>query len=127
MTTPREADLPKMETKKMRKGGGSLNLVTSPIPGYFFYTDLLFYFFIFISLNSYCLLYHIIHVLESFKNFQITLLSIVAYYLFACYNRRSQYNRKQIKSVSFDKVVHFVSEFRTPPLCSFVEHLSIFS
>ena len=55
----------------------------------------------------------------------MTLLSIVAYYLFASYNKRLQYNRKQTKSMRFDKVVHFLSAYRTL-LRNFAEHLSIF-
>ena len=55
----------------------------------------------------------------------MTLLSIVAYYLFASYNKRLRYNRKQTKSMRFDKVVHILSAYRTI-LRNFAEHLSIF-
>lgn len=62
-----------------KAGKGSINIVTSLILFLFW-----FYFFTFMNHKPFCLFYHFFYVSMSIKNFQMTLLLIVAYYPLAC-------------------------------------------
>ena len=98
-----------IEKWRNRRQRVTRNVVTqySDVTRSAFYTDHLFYFFMFINHSFFCLLFKHFHVLMSIKYY---LFSVVAYYLLASLIRRSWCIKKQM----------------WVPLSNFfVEHLSV--
>ena len=103
-----------IEKWRYRRQRVTRNVVTqySDVTRSAFYTDHLFYFFMFINHSFFCLLFKHFHVLMSIKYY---LFAVVAYYLLASLIRRSWCFKKQTKTFSFYKeVVHLVSECEFP-------------